>query len=133
MDTSLPSITTEGLLIPMPRSSRNNLKDFPIWIRNKRWLVRFVKSSQISRYSYGECDWPQTRNPKIFVRKNLSDAQLLNTTIHEILHAVRPELCEEAVLETANVITASLRKMGINLDCGRQIRKTNTTKRKKRA
>lgn len=96
-----------------PKNSGPN--DFNIRIRNKRWRVRFVKSNQISRYSYGECDWPQTRNPKIFVRKNLSEAQLLNTTIHEILHAVRPELCEEAVLETANVITAALRKMNVKI------------------
>lgn len=89
--------------------------DFQIRIRNKRWSVRFVKSDKISRYSYGECDWPQVRNPKIFVRRHLSEAQLLNTTIHEILHAVRPELCEEAVMETANVLAASLRKMGVQI------------------
>lgn len=99
----------------MKSPNSNGPEDFNIRIRNKRWHVRFVKSNQISRYSYGECDWPQTRNPKIFVRKSLSEAQLLNTTIHEILHAVRPELCEEAVLETANVITAALRKMNVKV------------------
>jgi hypothetical protein len=99
----------------MPKEKKQIPPDFHIRIRNKRWKICFVSSDKISRYSYGECDWPQVKNPKIYVRRKLSEAQLLNTTIHEILHAVRPELCEEAVLETANVIAASLRKMGVSI------------------
>jgi len=114
----------------MPAKKRSNLKDFSLRIRNKKWQIRFVNSDQISRYSYGECDWPQTKNPKIFVRRYLSDAQLLNTTIHEILHAVRPELCEEAVMETANILSAGLRKMGIQMSKRQNSNRKSTVMKK---
>ena len=36
---------------------------------------------------------------------------MMDTIIHEVLHAIRPELCEEAVLETATTITDALWKL----------------------
>ncbi len=119
----------------MKQESNKIPNNFSLHIKGKKWQIRFVKSKEISRYSYGECDWPSAKNPKIFVRRHLSDAQLLNTTIHEIIHAVRPELCEEAVIETANVITAALRKMKCFLprNVSRKKKSAKKSKSRKRA
>lgn len=77
-----------------------------------------MPSMGMSRYSYGECDYPDVANPQIWVNKNLDQKDMINTIIHEVLHAVRPELCEESVEETANVLQDVLMKSGvtINLD-----------------
>jgi hypothetical protein len=92
------------------KTHRFNLK-----VNGKSWLIEFVGSDKISRGSWGEADWPTTRRPKICIYANQDEKNLINTTIHEVLHAVRPELSEEAVTETADVVTAALFKMGCRL------------------
>jgi hypothetical protein len=92
------------------KTHRFNLK-----VNGKSWLIEFVGSDKISRGSWGEADWPTTRRPKIYIYANQDEKNLINTTIHEVLHAVRPELSEEAVTETADVVTAALFKMGCAL------------------
>lgn len=90
------------------------MKDFYIKIKNKKWFVGFVGSKHL-RGSWGECDYPSTRNPKIYVYKNQDKRNLVNTLFHEILHAARPELCEEAVTETADVLEKALNKLGYEI------------------
>lgn len=81
-------------------------------INRKEWRVCLVNSSQMSRNSWGECDDPSVSNPEIWVNRNAKNKDLLDTLIHETIHAVRPELAEEAVLETASTIADVLWKIG---------------------
>jgi hypothetical protein len=39
------------------------------------------------------------------------EIDLMDTVIHEVLHAIRPELSEEAVLETGTTIAKALWKL----------------------
>lgn len=91
------------------------MKDFKIKINKKNWQVRFVNSKQISRHSWGECDYPNVKYPKINIYKNQTKRNVVNTLIHEVLHAVRPELCEEAITETADILERALNKMGYEI------------------
>jgi Zn-dependent peptidase ImmA (M78 family) len=92
------------------------MKDFNIKINKKNWQIRFVNSKGISRDSWGECDYPNKRYPKIVIYKNQTKRNLVNTLIHEILHAVRPELCEEAITETADIVEKALNKAGYDIE-----------------
>ena len=40
---------------------------------------------------------------------------MLNVTIHEMLHACRPELSEESVKDTADIIATALYKLGARI------------------
>ena len=64
----------------------------------------------MSQTSLGECDDPNKANPEIWVKRTQKPIDLMDTIIHEVLHAVRPELSEEAVLSTATTIAKVLWK-----------------------
>jgi hypothetical protein len=49
------------------------------------------------------------------VRRSLSSQALLDTTVHEVLHAARPEMSEEAVAETATIIARVLHRLGARI------------------
>ena len=49
------------------------------------------------------------------VRQSLQPKAILNVTVHELLHACRPELSEEAVTETADVVAGVLYKLGARI------------------
>jgi len=92
------------------------MKKVSFKVKNKKWILKFMPSMGMSRYSYGECDYPDVAKPQIWVNKNLNEKDMINTIIHEVLHAVRPELCEESVEETANVLEEVLIKAGVKID-----------------
>jgi hypothetical protein len=81
-------------------------------IKDKMWTVRLVKSKDMPR-SYGECDDPSVSKPEIWINRNLKQKDMLDTTIHEVLHATHPELSEESVAETATVVANVLYKLGV--------------------
>lgn len=91
------------------------MKKVTFKVNKKRWTLKFMPSMGMSRYSYGECDYPDVAKPQIWVNKNLDQKDMINTIIHEVLHAVRPELCEESVEETANVLQEVLMKSGVTI------------------
>ena len=87
-----------------------------IKIANRTWSLDFVKASEMqSRANWGECDLPTARKPMMTVRRSLAPKAILNVTVHELLHACRPELSEEAVTETADVIAGVLFKLGARI------------------
>ena len=90
------------------------MKDFSLKIGRKNWKVKFVKSKDLGN-SWGQCDSPTARNPKIFVYRGSDRRNLVNTLLHEVLHAVRPELSEEAVTETADVLERALNRLGYEI------------------
>jgi predicted metal-dependent peptidase len=86
-------------------------EEITIKINKKNWKIKIVKSTDMSPHSLGECDHPAYANPEIWVKRSQKPLDLMDTIIHEILHAVRPELSEEAVLDTATTIAKALWKL----------------------
>ena len=97
-----------------PKKSKHH-KDFDLKIGKKLWQVRFVGNDEISSSAWGESDLPNAENPKIFVYRCQTKRNLVNTLLHEVLHAVRPELSEEAVTETADILERALDRLGYKL------------------
>ena len=86
-------------------------EEITLKINKKNWKVKIVNSTKLSPSTLGECDHPDYAKPEIWVKRNQKPLDLMDTIIHEVLHAVRPELCEEAVLDTATTIAKALWKL----------------------
>jgi hypothetical protein len=86
-------------------------EEITIKIKDKNWKIKIVKSTEMSPTSLGECDDPTRSKPEIWVKRTQKPIDLMDTIIHEVLHAVRPELSEEAVLDTATTIAKALWKL----------------------
>jgi predicted metal-dependent peptidase len=86
-------------------------EEITLKIKKKNWKIRIVKSTEMSAASLGECDHPEYSKPEIWVKRTQKPLDLMDTVIHEVLHAVRPELSEEAVLDTATTIAKALWKL----------------------
>jgi|694.fasta_scaffold30263_9 hypothetical protein len=78
----------------------------------KNWTIRFVKSKDMPG-SFGECDDHRYKKPEIWINRNLSEKDKLDTIIHEMLHATHPELSEESVSETASAIAKILFRLNL--------------------
>lgn len=89
----------------------NPEEEITIKINKKNWKIKIVKSTEMSQSSLGECDHPDQKKPEIWVKRSQKPIDLMDTIIHEVLHAVRPELSEEAVLDTATTIAKALWKL----------------------
>lgn len=83
-------------------------------INGKQWHIWLVRSREIPSDRYGDCGYSGSK-PIIRVRRSLQGRLALNTMIHEVLHASRPELAEEAVTETANDLERVLWRLGYRL------------------
>lgn len=81
-------------------------------IAGRRWRVKLVPAREMSRDALGDCDHPPGRHPTIRIRRNLPQRDLLDTAVHEVLHASLPALSEEAVTETAHDIARVLFSLG---------------------
>jgi len=66
----------------------------------------------MSRDALGDCDHPPGRHPTIRIRRNLPQRELLDTCLHEALHASLPSLSEECVTETAHDLARVLFSLG---------------------
>ena len=86
-------------------------EEVTVKINNKNWKIKIVKSTEMSPSTLGECDDPAHSKPEIWVKRTQKPIDLMDTIIHEVLHAVRPELSEEAVLDTATTIAKALWKL----------------------
>lgn len=84
-------------------------------IGGKDWIIWFVRSREIPSDRYGDCGMTGNGKPLIRVRRALQGRMALNILVHEVLHASRPELAEEAVEETANDIERVLWRRGYRL------------------
>lgn len=77
-----------------------------IRIRGQRWRLRFVNNLGNCE---GICEKP-TRT--IRIARGYPEERILDSIVHELIHAALWDLDEEAVLETANAISAALTKLG---------------------
>jgi hypothetical protein len=85
-------------------------------IRDRLWRVEFVNARELPKETLGTCDHPPGRHPSIKVRRSQSARKLLEVTVHEVLHAVRPELDEAAVDEAAATIALVLHRLGARIE-----------------
>jgi hypothetical protein len=76
--------------MPRARTTRT------VYIAGQRWKLRRAKLNR----KYGDCDYA-TRTIRIDER--ISGIELLDTLIHELVHARWPDLHEQAVIEFSNI------------------------------
>jgi hypothetical protein len=74
-------------------------------IAGSRWRIQRARL----RNAYGLCDYA-SRTIKLDSR--LAGSELLDTLIHELIHARWPDLSEDAVIEFANLLTHVLELEG---------------------
>ena len=77
-------------------------------IRGKRWLFQFVPNLFGQLGEWGSCDSPGTPGKSIRVDAGLRGQKLLETLVHEQLHAAYWDLDEEAIHEAARDIAKNL-------------------------
>ena len=85
-------------------------KRISVRVKSESWKVVFKRPTEDDYIGVEEDDIGLCveEDKKIFVDPDPSS--VLSTSIHEVLHAVRPELSEEAVLSTATTIAKVLWK-----------------------
>lgn len=83
-------------------------------IRDRVWRVRFMPAKSMGK-DWGRCYTPAGRHPLIEVRRSLRGRNLIDTIVHELLHAQHPEMTEEAVDATACMIARGLYAAGCRI------------------
>jgi hypothetical protein len=73
-------------------------------IRGKSWTITEAPIDE-----YGNCSWSERR---IEIRPNQRPANRLDTLVHELLHALYPEMREREVRTASGVLTEALFKDG---------------------
>jgi hypothetical protein len=68
-----------------------------VYINGQRWKVRFCKL----RGRYGDCDYD---TKTIRIHHTLTGRELMDTLLHELIHARWPDLLESAVEEFAETL-----------------------------
>jgi hypothetical protein len=72
-----------------------------VWVNGERWTIRRAKL----RGKYGDCDYT-TRT--IRIHHTLTGTELMDTLLHELIHARWPDLLESSVEEFASTVTGVL-------------------------
>ena len=80
--------------------------------RGRRWWLRW-KRFRLDQA--GECEAPHVTGKTISIDPRLADLKLLETLIHEGIHACQWDLAEEAVHSTAADIARLLWRVGYRL------------------
>lgn len=68
------------------------------------------------RRHHGLCEAPTAVGKEIHIEHNAEDEQVLNTTLHECLHAGAWNLAEETVTQWATDVAKILMKLGWHRD-----------------
>jgi hypothetical protein len=72
-------------------------------------------TKRLKKYD-GLCDHPGTPGREIWISSTLTGQNMLETLIHELLHASYPDLNEDAVNATARDIATVLWELGYRAD-----------------
>ena len=83
-------------------------------LRNRRWNLEGIEYLQDG--SCGSIDPIDSPQKRILIALNQTPLDLLDTVIHEALHACLPDLSEEAVTESASDIARVLYRMGCRVN-----------------
>lgn len=81
-----------------------------VQVRGKRYKLAF-RAIRSQKY-LGRCDSPQEPAKQIVIDQSLRGELLLDTLVHELLHAACWDLAEETVEATASDIASVLWKLG---------------------
>ena len=84
---------------------------YKVKINGRRWRVRLNEAAAMGK-DWGRCWLPAGRHPLIQLRRALRGFRAMDVLVHEVLHAARPELDEQAVEATATAIARALWKAG---------------------
>jgi hypothetical protein len=76
-------------------------------IRDQVWRVEFAHIGDFGHCEYGSC----RRTRRIRLSPSQSDGELLDTVIHEMIHAQDWDLSEEAVTQRATEIATVLQRV----------------------
>ncbi len=79
-----------------------------ITVCGKHWDLVF---GDLPRGTHGVCDRPDIVGKKITISKSIKGDKLVDTVIHELLHACLWDLDEEKVAEAATSITRVLKRL----------------------
>ena len=79
--------------------------------RGKRWRLVSVPSRRLD-HDRGECENPTSSGKTIRINRELSGEGMLDTLIHEALHACLWDLDDEAVEPTAKDMARMLWRLG---------------------
>ena len=99
----------------MPPIANSGIPHIKAPIGARLCRIAFVRACDLPKETLGLCDHPPGRHPTILIRRSQSARMLLDVTVHEILHAARPEMSEEAVAETASTIARVLHRLGARI------------------
>lgn len=80
-------------------------------IRKRYWDV--VKRKKMPGHPHGECDAPSVKGKQIRIYGEQSGRQLVDTVIHEFLHAAFWDLDDEVVHEVAHDLARLLDRLGL--------------------
>ena len=83
-------------------------------LRGKRWNLEVVEYLQDG--SCGSIDPSDSPQKRILISSSQTPIDKLDTVIHECLHGVYPDLCEDAIPEGATDIAKVLFRMGCRID-----------------
>lgn len=78
--------------------ARKRRRQRTVYIGEQRWKIRRAKL----RGRYGDCDYGQRI---IRIHETLAGNELLDTLIHELIHARWPDLHEDAVIDFSETLT----------------------------
>lgn len=83
----------------MPRRQRQRRT---VYVGQQRWKI---ERSDHLRQCYGDCDYAKKR---IRIASKLVAIDLLDTLIHELIHARWPDLSEDAVVDFSETLSGVL-------------------------
>ena len=83
--------------------------EFRSKIAGRTWRIRYEDAKTMGK-DWGRCWLPAGRHPLIQLRRALRGYRAMDVLVHEVLHAARPELDEQAVEATATAIARALWK-----------------------
>ena len=82
-------------------------------LRGKRWRLEVL--DYLHDGSYGSMDPDGVPRKRILISRNQAPVDMLDTVIHECLHACYPDLDEDSITESATCIAKILHRMGCRL------------------
>lgn len=88
------------------------MQDCTVKLGGQEWEVIFVTKRQMPKKTWGICKWEER---KIYIRKDLSHKNILDTAIHEFRHGLHPLLfcAEQWVDHTSTELADALIKCGV--------------------
>ena len=90
-------------------------KEIAAKFNKKRWRIRFV--NKLARGALGDCQDSKKASERIIrIKSSQKEEDVLDTLIHEMLHAIFPQLTEDTIYDAANDLSRTLYKIGYRLE-----------------